>query len=370
MGKSKKRHSSSSSSSSEEDSSSSDESSDESDSSLTSSSSSSPSPEKKARKDSVSKKKKKENKKKKKKKSKKKKKKSFKFEIEKISSSDYYSRNSEFRAWIRSNDKIEKEFADMETKDAKSLFKKFVKKWNEKKLPKDFYRGSITSAGSGGSGGGKAAFQWGFAANMDAKTKSEIAVKKGNESEAGAGKKEKDVGREPSKLEKSLRQMAHGGSKNERDQNKPGGSNDAPKVIGPVMPAHIAQARESSSEDEQEAFERKMQEKRFKDYVKTTEEELCPKATGFEAKLEKKAMARERKRFRDTSPGLSDKVLLGDSNKMGKAIEKRKIDRAVKQEVSSTLAKQKLNDYAEREKNKMEALLEMAKANKKEGALW
>ena len=72
---------------------------------------------------------------------------------------------------------------------------------------------------------------------------------------------------------------------------------------------------DSSSEDEQEAFERKMQEKRFWDQVKTTEEELCPKATGHEARLEKKALARERKRQRDTSPGLSDKVLLGDSSR-------------------------------------------------------
>ena len=198
MGKNKKKRASS-----EDSSSSSDESSDESDSSsLTSSSSSSP--EKKARKDSTtSKTTKKKEKKKKKKKSKKKKKKLSKFEIEKISPADYYSRNSEFRAWIRSNDKIEKGFADMETKEAKSLFKKFVKKWNEKKLPKDFYRGSMITTGGGGEKGG---FQWGFAGNMDAKTKSEIdAVKKGNEREAGSGKKEKDVVREPSKLEKSLR---------------------------------------------------------------------------------------------------------------------------------------------------------------------
>ena len=55
---------------------------------------------------------------------------------------------------------------------------------------------------------------------------------------------------------------------------------------------------------------------------------------------------------------------------MGKAIEKRKVDRAVKQEVSVALAKEKLSAYAEREKAKMDALLQMAKANKKEGALW
>jgi len=34
------------------------------------------------------------------------------------------------------------------------------------------------------------------------------------------------------------------------------------------------------------------------------------------------------------------------------------------------LAREKLNAYAEREKAKMDALLEMAKASKKEGALW
>merc|ERR1719153_991883 len=120
------------------------------------------------------------------------------------------------------------------------------------------------------------------------------------------------------------------------------------------MPAHIANSKESSSEDEEEAFERKMRDKRYKDYVKTTEEELCPKATGHEAKLEKKAMAREKKRMRDTSPGLSDKVLFGDSSKMGIAIDKRKVERVAKQEVSVALAREKVNAYAEREKAKME----------------
>ena len=82
----------------------------------------------------------------------------------------------------------------------------------------------------------------------------------------------------------------------------------------PLLSFRSYRVSESSSEDEQEAFQRKMEDKRYKDYVKTAEEELCPKATGYETKLEKKAMARERKRFRDTSPGLSDKVLLGDSS--------------------------------------------------------
>ena len=58
-----------------------------------------------------------------------------------------------------------------------------------------------------------------------------------------------------------------------------------------------------------------MKEKQYRDYVKTVQEELCPRATGHEAKLEKKALARERYRQRDTSPGLSDKVLLGDSSR-------------------------------------------------------
>ena len=55
---------------------------------------------------------------------------------------------------------------------------------------------------------------------------------------------------------------------------------------------------------------------------------------------------------------------------MGKAIEKRKVERVAKQEVSVALAREKLNAYAEREKAKMASLLEMAKSSKKEGALW
>ena len=55
---------------------------------------------------------------------------------------------------------------------------------------------------------------------------------------------------------------------------------------------------------------------------------------------------------------------------MGQAIKSRKAERSAKQEVTAALAREKLNAYAEREKAKMEALLEMAKASKKEGALW
>ena len=55
---------------------------------------------------------------------------------------------------------------------------------------------------------------------------------------------------------------------------------------------------------------------------------------------------------------------------MGQAIKSRKAERTAKQEVTAALAREKLNAYAEREKAKMDALLEMAKASKKEGALW
>ena len=197
MGKTKKKRAASSSEDDSDSSSSEDESS-SSEEEDSFSSSSSPSPAKKSRKDSSSKKKKRKKEKKKKSKKNKKKKSSkdaekSKLDVPKISVDDYYSRNSEFRAWIKSNDKIGKTFADMETKEAKSLFKKFVKKWNEKKLSKDFYRGTLGGVGGGGEGGGKSGFQWGFAQNMDSKTKSEIdAIKKGNEEEFGSGKRPKE----------------------------------------------------------------------------------------------------------------------------------------------------------------------------------
>ena len=189
MGKTKKKRAASSSEDDSDSSSSEDESSSSEEDET--SSSSSPSPAKKSKKDSAKKKKRKKEKKKKSKK--KKKNKAEKMDVPKISVDDYYSRNSEFRAWIKSNEKIGKTFADMETKEAKSLFKKFVKKWNEKKLSKDFYRGTLGGGGGNGDGGGMSGFQWGFAQNMDSKTKSEIdAIKRGNEEEFGSGKRLKD----------------------------------------------------------------------------------------------------------------------------------------------------------------------------------
>jgi len=269
--------------------------------------------------------------------------------VEKISKEDFYSRNSEFRAWIKGNLKIKKAFGDMETTEAKRLFAKFVRKWNSKKLAVEFYQEhqGITPAGQGATG---SEFQWAFAQNMDAKTKSEIEAVRKDEGPSG---------------EPKGRQGA--GSVSESAPPPP------PRVIGPAIPDHIAQAlnQDSDSEDEQDRFEREMKEKRFKDYVKTANDELCPRAgSGFEARMEKKAMERERKRQRDTSPGLSDKVLLADSSNMGKAIERRKEQREVEHKASVAKAREKLATYAAKEKAKMDALMEMAKATKKDGALW
>lgn len=57
----------------------------------------------------------------------------------KISKDDFYNKSLEFRAWL--HDYKELQFESLSTTKAKVLFKKFVKKWNTKKLAKRYYRG-------------------------------------------------------------------------------------------------------------------------------------------------------------------------------------------------------------------------------------
>ncbi|XP_013383255.1 uncharacterized protein LOC106153728 isoform X2 [Lingula anatina] len=57
----------------------------------------------------------------------------------KLCKADFLSKSTEFRTWLKEEKK--KQFEELSATKAKEMFKKFVKKWNKKTLPKKYYRG-------------------------------------------------------------------------------------------------------------------------------------------------------------------------------------------------------------------------------------
>ena len=56
-----------------------------------------------------------------------------------ISEDDFFAKNPEYRVWL--SEKEKKAFGDLSDADARSYFKKFVKKWNAGELKEKFYKG-------------------------------------------------------------------------------------------------------------------------------------------------------------------------------------------------------------------------------------
>ena len=79
-----------------------------------------------------------------------------------ISEADYFLRTKEFQLWLQ---EARKTFLDeIPAEEARSLFKKFVAKWNAKELPPKYYVGLPGDASGGATRASR--HQWGFAAKL------------------------------------------------------------------------------------------------------------------------------------------------------------------------------------------------------------
>ncbi|XP_033106979.1 uncharacterized protein LOC117108907 [Anneissia japonica] len=141
-------------------------------------------------------------------------------------------------------------------------------------------------------------------------------------------------------------------------------------VQGPTLPPTFLQAqKEEDKEDERKRM--KYERKKYQKHNDMVMEELVPRATGHEGKIEKRIGRADAKRARQTSPDLHDSMLMGTSSDNFQArMAARKRNREAQQLKNTVAAKQKLQDYQEKEQAKMKALLEMARATKSENAMW
>lgn len=63
-------------------------------------------------------------------------------DFKELSNDDYYSKNNEFSTWLKEERGIF--FSDLSSEEARKLFSRFVKDWNNQKLQSRYYEG-ITS---------------------------------------------------------------------------------------------------------------------------------------------------------------------------------------------------------------------------------
>eukprot|EP00051_Salpingoeca_urceolata_P035916 m.32008 g.32008 ORF g.32008 m.32008 type:complete len:323 (-) comp9905_c0_seq1:79-1047(-) len=284
--------------------------------------------------------KKEKHKKKSKKKSKKKKDKDSREEVEvpyKISKDDYFSKNVEFSVWLKKKKGVA--FEELSTDEARKRFKDFVRKWNDGELSQRYYDGM----GTGAAAPARTQYSWGFAKTMDKSDRKQLQSLVS------------DVGH-------STDNTATIGP---LDKPAPGRQRRAGPQ-GPAAPDPAALAQ----------YNRELMQKSRKDFrrdQKETLEELAPRAKGHghEGRMQKRMdRARERK-AREVSPELMrESDLMGGGSDYQRELARRKQYRDEKRQTRKFNAQEKLSEHQAKEKEKMAALLALAKQAKSDNALW
>ncbi|KAL5457582.1 hypothetical protein EMCRGX_G034855 [Ephydatia muelleri] len=278
---------------------------------------------------------------------------------ERISTEDYFVKSVEFRTWLAEDSGTF--FNNLSSEESRKLFKTFVQKWNDGLLDKKFYQEGMLSTTLKHSG--QTTHKWNFAANLD---KGQMSTVRNN------------VSSWTSTLEKGSEEEQQQQQQQQQQQHTTVPVERAPLIgpvrgpperpIGPPGPTHTYRPDIGPEEEEVEMESEGLRKKR-KDLRKHQEmvlDELLPKATGREAMIEKKRVRAEKKRDRELSPEIKESVLMGGGGEIQRRIQVRQEAR----EKKASVAVQKISDYQAKEKARMEALLEMARANKKDGAMW
>ncbi|XP_022100803.1 uncharacterized protein LOC110984688 [Acanthaster planci] len=294
-------------------------------------------------------------------------------ELNKISKEDFYNKSTEFRLWLV--EEKGKYFDQLSGSKAKSYFKKFVKKWNSGKLGKKFYRGidhedartSLTR------------YKWKFAEVHTPPKKLDIAKYGDRHNTTRAGEHLTPVADallKPRTFSTFGKPSVASGS----------AEDDGQRVIGPTLPV-IAQGNtwpvqgpmlpgstfsQAGREERQERNAQQLRKERrdFRKHNEMVMEELVPKATGHEAKIEKRLGRAEQRRRRGESPETRESFLYGGKSDIQSQLAAQRQKKEQRRERLEDRAASKLEEYRAKEKAKMTALLEQARANKSENALW
>ncbi|XP_019852629.1 PREDICTED: uncharacterized protein C297.06c-like [Amphimedon queenslandica] len=226
-------------------------------------------------------------------------------------------------------------FSDLDSAQSRKLFRKFVRRWNSGKLKKKYYSGIQSSSLRHSS---QTDYKW--------KVSSE----------------DKD------KLTSVCDQVSSWTSASSfKHEQEPSSSVIGPRVIGPVMKPAKRDPYKEEEEFERQREHLKKERKEYRKYNEMVMDEILPKATGFAAKIEKKRARVEARREREISPDFNESTLMGGATSDIKA---KLMTEQKQREHRAQAASQKIIDYQAKEKARVAAILEQARANKKEGSLW
>ncbi|XP_070568980.1 triadin-like [Ptychodera flava] len=301
----------------------------------------------------------------------------------KITEEDFYNKGLEFRTWLV--EEKGKYVDELQTSKAKLLFKKFVKKWNKHRLPKKYYKGFDASDISAAS---RTKYKWNFKGSSEV-NKIQTVRGKIKSWTSGSNVSLHDNPQFSTFGKQGGDSRTAGPSKHVQGPALPPGSNRPVQgpalppgsrrpVVGPTLPPGMDRPVQGPSmlpprsqfelEEQQEADRRRLQKERkdFRSHDKMVMEELAPKATGHDAKIEKKLSRSFERKQRGQSPEMKDSYIMGGNDDFHARLHKRKIRQEEKRQADS----EKISDYQAKEKAKMAALLEVARANRSENSLW
>ncbi|XP_033635657.1 corepressor interacting with RBPJ 1-like [Asterias rubens] len=290
-------------------------------------------------------------------------------ETNKISKDDFYHKSTEFRLWLV--EEKGKYFDQLTGAKAKNYFKKFVKRWNAGKLSKKFYRGidhedaraSLTK------------YKWKFAERHTPTNikKLDIASYDNRHNTTLSGDHMTPVadGLMKPKTFSTFGKSTASGSRDDSDQIGPSRPVQGPSrpVQGPMRPPSSSQA-EYEITQEQRTKQLRKERKQFREHDKMVMEELAPRATGHEAKIEKRLLRAEQRKRKGNSPETRESFLYGGKTDIQSQVDAQRHKKEQRKEHWENKAATKAEEYRAKEKAKMSALLELARANKSENALW
>ncbi|EIW87332.1 hypothetical protein CONPUDRAFT_134541 [Coniophora puteana RWD-64-598 SS2] len=220
--------------------------------------------------------------------------------VDPISESDYFLKNTEFRAWLK--DEKDRYFDELSGEKARSYFRKFVKAWNKGKLPDSLYDGSTTDAPFSAN---QTASKWSFTSKTSSADASALRA-----------------------IHDEVNTATHGSRSSRTGAFGSASAAGSGRRQGPTLPSaeDAILAREAAVEDAaaERDYKRKRDKKAAKDRV---EDAIGPKEVGREGMLEKKRAQRDNDRaFRekgDEGLELDEGTLMGGGDSFRDQIARR-----------------------------------------------
>ncbi|DAZ99147.1 TPA: hypothetical protein N0F65_010231 [Lagenidium giganteum] len=249
--------------------------------------------------------------------------------VEPISADDYFLRATEFRVWL--HQKRNKYVEELSTQEATELFEdKFVKRWNDGRLDAMFYKGIPEAVLEQTK---RTRHQWGFVNRLNEKERFDLATAKDSVEVAT---------RKQNLLQKDAAGTSSGSRKREqRDEDD---------------------RRNDRGYDDDRRHHDKADRKRHRKHHESVLEELVPKETGREAKLEQRRQraeklhgaARDRDANRD-GLDIDEDFLMGGSSQSD--LQRRLAQRQLGRERKDQERQEKVAALAAKETERMDKFL-------------